>query len=320
MTDSLLAPLDTLIACQPARVAVPDGPVARPADAATRPAAQGRIRALGARRAARPGAVSRVRAPPDPARQAGHRGQHRDARRLALGSLRDLEYENAQLRAAMGEWVPSAQAWRRALVDRAAPGARVSVLRWRPRRRHRETASATALALLPAEAGPRRALAELELTWGRPQQAWDALRAIRPDSVASVMWEEFGERAYSEERWALARDAFTRVAVGAQVTRRRAARRGGIAARGLPAAGVRARADLRQGERRGARGREVLPLHVTRTGRTRARGRRGGAHRAGSTGSSYPAQRMRMAQIVATAWVRARRPDQGAAGPSRRRP
>nr|MDQ2664498.1 hypothetical protein [Gemmatimonadota bacterium] len=37
--------------------------------------------------------------------------------RAALGSLRDLEYENAQLRAALGQWVASAVSWRRALAD-----------------------------------------------------------------------------------------------------------------------------------------------------------------------------------------------------------
>ena len=37
--------------------------------------------------------------------------------RVALGSARDLEYETAQLRAAQGQWRASAEAWRRALPD-----------------------------------------------------------------------------------------------------------------------------------------------------------------------------------------------------------
>ena len=39
--------------------------------------------------------------------------------RVALGTARDLQYETAQLRAAMGDWEPSASAWRRALANDA---------------------------------------------------------------------------------------------------------------------------------------------------------------------------------------------------------
>ena len=37
--------------------------------------------------------------------------------KTALGSTHDLQYETAQLRAAMGEWAPSATAWRQALAN-----------------------------------------------------------------------------------------------------------------------------------------------------------------------------------------------------------
>ena len=41
----------------------------------------------------------------------------RSRAKTSLGSTRDLQYETAQLRAAMGEWEPSATAWRGALAN-----------------------------------------------------------------------------------------------------------------------------------------------------------------------------------------------------------
>lgn len=223
--------------------------------------------------------------------------------RLALGSLRDLEYENAQLRAAMGEWLLSAQAWRRALAD-SPHLAHASAYSLAPAPAPSRDGIRTALSLLPAEAGPRRALAELELTWGRPQPAWDALRAIRPDSMASVMWEEFGERAYSEERWTLAREAFA-ASLGARQSPAVALRAAAAALRaGFPAE-VFALAPLSEQESAAARtAREALPLHVSALV---ALGRPTDAEALIARFDRFlvPAQRMRMAQIVATAWVRA---------------
>ena len=108
--------------------------------------------------------------------------------RAALGSLRDLEYENAQLRAALGQWVASAVSWRRALVD--APFLAVaSAYALAPAPPVSRDSIRAALSTLPADAGSRRALAELELTWGRPAEAWEALRGLKPDTMAATMWE-----------------------------------------------------------------------------------------------------------------------------------
>ncbi|MDB4886289.1 MAG: hypothetical protein JWN79_1727 [Gemmatimonadetes bacterium] len=125
--------------------------------------------------------------------------------RRTLGNARDLEFETAQLRAAQGQWTASAGAWRNALAD--AP----------------YLASAASYALAPTPAatrdsvrqllhstatlGARRALAELELAWGRPQDAWEALRDVAPDSATAAAWADFGERALTEERFPLARAA-----------------------------------------------------------------------------------------------------------------
>jgi tetratricopeptide (TPR) repeat protein len=223
--------------------------------------------------------------------------------RIALGGIRDLEYENAQARAAMGQWVPSAQSWRRALSD-APHLASAAAYALAPASAASRDAIRDALALSPAEPGPRRALAELELTWGRPTQAWDALRTLRPDTSAATMWEEFGERAYGEERWTIARDALV-AAVRVRYTTPLAIRASDASVRAGSPAEVFTIAPLSNMDHDLPRAaRELLPLHVS------ALVALGRASDADSLIARYdrflvPAQRMRLAQMVATAWVRA---------------
>lgn len=227
--------------------------------------------------------------------------------RLALGGARDLEYETAQLRAAQGQWRASAEAWRRALPD--AP--------------HLASAAAYALAPTPAgtrdtiraillspptEPGARSALAELELTWGRPRNAWDALRDLAPDTTAARLWGEFGERAFADERFAIARDALTaslRVSPSRALAlvAAAAALRAGTPADVftlLPFDVVRAGA----GTDSAREARDVVPLHVEalaalrRPGDAEALVERYDRHFA-------PGQRIRLARALATAWVQA---------------
>jgi tetratricopeptide (TPR) repeat protein len=223
--------------------------------------------------------------------------------RLALGSLKDLEYENAQLRAAMGDWPASAQSWRRALVD-APHLANASAYSLAPAPPAIRDAIRQALSTPPADPGSRRALAELELTWGRPDQAWEALRALRPDTIAATMWDEFGERAYIEERWTIARDALV-AALHVRRTPQLAQRAASAALRAGSPQEVFTLVPLAEWEGDPARmGREPLALHV---GALVALGRAKDADAliARFDRQLVPAQRMRLAQMVATAWVRA---------------
>lgn len=126
--------------------------------------------------------------------------------RQTLGTMKDLQFELAQARAAQGQWIESAQAWRQALTTAD----------------YLEQAAAYALAptpsstrdqirqiflALPIEVPARRALADLEMSWGSPIDGWNALKGIPPDSAAAEAWSEFAKRAEAEERWGLARDA-----------------------------------------------------------------------------------------------------------------
>lgn len=124
----------------------------------------------------------------------------------ALGSTRDLQLEVAQARAARGQWVESAQAWRQALakadyLEQAAAYA-LAPTPMSARAQVREIFLA-----LPIEVASRRALADLEWTWGSPNDGWNALKLIPPDSAAADAWSEFAKRAEAEDRWVLAREA-----------------------------------------------------------------------------------------------------------------
>jgi tetratricopeptide (TPR) repeat protein len=223
--------------------------------------------------------------------------------RISLGTSRDLEYETAQLRAAQGQWEPSAESWRRALAD--APhlaGAASYALAPTPapvRDRIRDILLAP-----PLDAGARRAIAELELTWGRPQAAWDALRVLPPDTATATVWADFGARALAEERFSVARDA-----LGASVRARRTPQLALTAASAALRAGSPAEvftlAPLSDVEADPARlARDYLPLHVEALSSLRR------ASEAEALVTKYdrylaPGQRMRLARTLANAWVRA---------------
>jgi hypothetical protein len=125
----------------------------------------------------------------------------------ALGTTRALTLQIANVRAANGAWASSAQAWRQVLVD--APDmeqAAAFALAPTPDSLH-EAVSAILLAP-PAQLGPRRALAALEVMWGSPEAGWKALAGLTPDTATAAAWQEFGEQAEADERWPLARAAF----------------------------------------------------------------------------------------------------------------
>jgi tetratricopeptide (TPR) repeat protein len=126
--------------------------------------------------------------------------------RQALGTAKDMQLELAQARAAQGQWVESAKAWREALstADYLVQAAAYALAPTpsSSRQQVRETFLA-----LPIEVPSRRALSELEMSWGSPSDGWNALKGLPPDSLSADAWSEFAKRAESEDRWTLAREA-----------------------------------------------------------------------------------------------------------------
>ncbi|HEY2065053.1 MAG TPA: hypothetical protein VGG84_03780 [Gemmatimonadaceae bacterium] len=223
--------------------------------------------------------------------------------RRALGSTRDLELETAQLRAAQGQWELSALSWRRALS--AAPhlaGAAAYALA-PASRTSRDTVRAILLAP-PAEAGARRALADLELGWGRPQQAWAALAALPRDTASATVWQDFGERALADERFVVARDALAaalavRRTPALALSAATAALRAGSPADVFTLAPL---ADVESDPTRAAR--DYVPLQVEALS---ALARPADAEALVARYDRYlaPGQRTRLARTLAAAWVRA---------------
>lgn len=124
----------------------------------------------------------------------------------ALGSMRGLEMEIAQVRASAGAWVESAKAWRAALefspeldqgVAFSLAPAPVAV-----RDSIREIFMAP-----PIGVPPRLSMARLEMNWGSGTGGWRALRDLPPDSASVTAWLDFAERAEAEGEWPLAREA-----------------------------------------------------------------------------------------------------------------
>ena len=209
-TDSLLAPLDTLIRRSPR-------------EQIFRAVQLRSLQSLGREEELQAAFEQWVRdTPRDPApyreyarlllqRGAAQRADSVLARaRIQLGGTGDLQLEVAQARAAMGQWEESAKAWRLALAS--SP--------------YLEQAAAYALAPTPNEirdairaqlfappvlVAARRALATLEAAWGTPGNGWLALRDLPPDSASAAAWLDFAQRAEVEERWTHARDALAGV-------------------------------------------------------------------------------------------------------------
>lgn len=125
----------------------------------------------------------------------------------ALGNTNGLALQIANVRAANGEWLSSARAWREVL-DASPDMEQAAAYALQPAPDSlREPLRGVFLAA-PIALGPRRALAALESMWGSPAAGWQALSALPPDTASAAAWEEFGQEAEADERWPLARAAY----------------------------------------------------------------------------------------------------------------
>jgi tetratricopeptide (TPR) repeat protein len=223
--------------------------------------------------------------------------------REALGSGRDLQYQTAQLRAAQGEWEPSAKAWRAVLAADASL-ASAAAYSLAPAPAATRGAIREILSAAPPDPGARRALADLDVAWGQPQSAWEALRTLPPDSAAASVWQDFGERAMADERYALAREA-----LAAAVHVHRTPELALAAAKASLRAGFPAEAGALAplGDAGSEPQRTVtdyLPLHLEALAAL-GRGADAAALFARWDQRLTPGQHSRMARLVASAWVHA---------------
>jgi tetratricopeptide (TPR) repeat protein len=223
--------------------------------------------------------------------------------RQTVGSVRDLELEVAQVRAAMGQWEPSAEAWRGALA-RAAYLEQAAVYALVPTPAARRDSVRRIFLAPPVNPAARLALAGLEASWGSPREGWLALRDLPVDSASAAAWVEFGERAEREERWPLARDAFV-AALRWRRTPEAALRAANAALNAGDAQSVLVLAPLAAAGSDTARlARSYVPLHVRALATL---GRAADAERLAARYDRWltPGQRSAMTRAVAFGWVRA---------------
>lgn len=302
LTDSLLAPLDSLIRRDPKE------PIYRAVQLRS-------LQALGRETELIQAFQGWVRdAPRDAAPyreyarlllQKGH-AQRADSillvARAQLSGGGDLNLEIAQTQAAMGKWEESAKAWRVAL-EKAPYLEQAAAYSLTPAPTSVRDALRARFFAPPLIVAARRALATLESAWGSPGNGWLALRDLPPDSASAAAWMDFAARAEAEERWTHAREALT-----SALKWRRApdiALRAAVAAlnSGDPG-GALELAPLTTGGADSARvSRTLLPVHVRALA---ALGRPASAERLVDSYERWltPTNRAALARSIAFGWVR----------------
>jgi tetratricopeptide (TPR) repeat protein len=223
--------------------------------------------------------------------------------RQAVGTAKDLELEVAQVRAAMGQWEASAEAWRVAL-SRASYLEQAAVYALVPTPAARRDSVRRIFLAPPVNVAARLALAGLESAWGSPREGWVALRDLPVDSASAAAWMDFGERAEREERWPLARDAFV-AALRGRRTPETALRAANAALNAGDALAALTLAPLSAAGNDTARlARSYVPLHVRALA---ALGRAADAERLAARFERWlsPGQRTALTRAVAFGWVRA---------------
>ena len=218
-----------------------------------------------------------------------------------LGSGRGLELELAQLRATMGLWHQSAESWR-AAVGTSPYLEQAAVFALAPAPAASRAAIRRVLIAPPAAVGARRVAAALQLLWGAPQDAWNVLRDLPPDTLAVAAWMDFARRAEEAGEWLAARDALVAV-LGRHRSGELAARAASAALNGGDPRSALALANV--GGSASSNG-AAMPLLVVRVRALAALGRADEAQRvvdAEGRGLA-PEERARLDQVVAWAWVR----------------
>lgn len=224
-----------------------------------------------------------------------------------MGSERGFAYELAQLRAATGLWEASAKSWHEALSDNPYLG-QAALFSLAPTPAASRDAVRRALASPASSVGPAKLLANLELLWGSPRAAWNALRSLEPDSAGVAAWTDFGQRAADAHAWLAARDALV-AANEARPSPETAARAAEAALNGGDPAGAVALAERAEEKLDSASaGRTVLPVHIRALA---ALGKPNEGERFLGIYSQYlaPDTRNSYSRLVAWGWVRMGRLD-----------
>ncbi len=127
-----------------------------------------------------------------------------------LGAAGMISGEVAQLHVTLGRWSAAAVAFRQALTDQPYLETSALFALQRAPAPMRDSIR-TVMMATPIALPPRRLLSSLELAWGEPRRAWDALAPVRADDSTAAAWRAFGERAEFAQAWTVVRDVWLAV-------------------------------------------------------------------------------------------------------------
>jgi len=115
-----------------------------------------------------------------------------------------------RLNAARSSWSAAASAWRVG-VEEEPYQVQAAVFALAQAQDASRDAVRAILGAPPVRRRAREVLAGLELAWGTPAAAWNALSELAPDTGAVASWLDFAERADGIEAWIPAREAWRAV-------------------------------------------------------------------------------------------------------------
>jgi tetratricopeptide (TPR) repeat protein len=125
-----------------------------------------------------------------------------------IGVAQDQVLDTAYVAAESGAWTLSARAWRRVL-DRSPNLAVAAAYTLRAAPADARFGIATAFLTPPISPGGRRAIAQLDLAWGMPRDAWAALQPLPPDDSTAQTWLEFADAARAAGASEVAHEAYS---------------------------------------------------------------------------------------------------------------
>lgn len=128
----------------------------------------------------------------------------------ALGNTRALVLEIAQMRAGLGLWQASAEAWREAMLDEPYYES-ATVFSLQPAPSAARDGVRTELKKPGAPLGAAQALSFLEIAWGSARLGWQVLAPLPPSDTVVAIWRQFVDEAERARAWAATRDALVAI-------------------------------------------------------------------------------------------------------------
>lgn len=128
----------------------------------------------------------------------------------ALGNTRALVLEIAQMRAGLGLWQASAEAWREAMAEEPYYES-ATVFSLQPTPSAARDGVRAELKKPGAPLGAAQALAFLEIAWGSARLGWQVLAPLQPTDTVVSVWRQFVDEAERARAWAATRDALVAI-------------------------------------------------------------------------------------------------------------